>query len=257
MPAAPARTPARPWRRLAAVAGWSILALAATPCSAAPDAAAPAASAEAAQPHPLARRMLACTPCHGAQGRASNTGYRPRIAGKPAGYLFNQLVHFREGRRHNPSMARLVEHMSDDYLREIAAYFASLELPYPPAQTATLTPAQRQLAERLVREGDAARELPACERCHGRRLTGIQPAVPGLVGLPRDYLLGQFGAWRNGLRRAAPPDCMAVIAQRLQPQEIEALTLWISAQPTAGDMASAPASALPRPWPMACGSGAG
>ena len=207
-------------------------------------------------PHPLAQRMQACTPCHGQEGRASNSGYWPRIAGKPAGYLFNQLQNFRDGRRINPGMTHLVQHMSDGYLREIADYFAGLDLPYPPAQTSVLPPAQRQLGERLVREGDAARGLPACAACHGERLTGVLPAVAGLAGLPRDYLLGQLGAWRNGLRRAQDPDCMATIARRLQPADIEALAAWISAQPTSGDMRPAPSARLPRPWPIACGSGA-
>ena len=48
----------------------------------------------------MAQRTLACTACHGEQGRAGPDGYYPRLAGKPAGYLYNQLVNFREGRRH-------------------------------------------------------------------------------------------------------------------------------------------------------------
>ena len=39
----------------------------------------------------MAQRVLACTGCHGPEGRAAADGYYPRIAGKPAGYLFNQL----------------------------------------------------------------------------------------------------------------------------------------------------------------------
>lgn len=209
-----------------------------------------------AAPHPMAQRMQACTMCHGREGRATNSGYWPRIAGKPQGYLFNQLVNFRDGRRQNAQMTHLVQWMTDDYLREIAGYFAQLDLPYPPPQTATLPPAQAQRAQRLVLQGDPARQLPACGACHGARLTGVLPAVPGLIGLPRDYLLGQFGAWRQGLRRAAEPDCMAAIARRLEPAEIEAVTLWLSAQPTSADMHAAPATELPRPWPIACGSGA-
>lgn len=50
-------------------------------------------------PDTIAERVQACTVCHGKQGRATNEGYFPRIAGKPAGYLFNQLVNFRDGRR--------------------------------------------------------------------------------------------------------------------------------------------------------------
>ena len=43
----------------------------------------------------IAQRVLACTGCHGAQGRAGPDGFYPRIAGKPAGYLYNQLLNFR------------------------------------------------------------------------------------------------------------------------------------------------------------------
>ena len=56
-------------------------------------------------PDTMAQRMQACTVCHGKEGRATNAGYFPRIAGKPAGYLYNQLLNFREGRRHNATMA--------------------------------------------------------------------------------------------------------------------------------------------------------
>lgn len=213
-----------------------------------------ASSADMQQP--MAQRMQACTVCHGKDGRATNDGYWPRIAGKPAGYLFNQLVNFRDGRRHNAVMAGLVEHMTDAYLLEIAQYFASLDLPYPPAQTRDAPAPRLAHGERLVRQGDAARGIPACTACHGPRMTGVLPAMPGLVGLPRDYLVGQLGAWRTGGRQAAPPDCMATIARRLEPQDIEAITLWLSAQAPTADMRPAAASALTHPLPLECGSGA-
>jgi cytochrome c553 len=43
----------------------------------------------------MADRMAACTACHGKEGRATADGYYPRIAGKPEGYLLNQLQSFR------------------------------------------------------------------------------------------------------------------------------------------------------------------
>ncbi len=198
--------------------------------------------------------MRACTPCHGQEGRATSAGYFPRIAGKPAGYLFNQLVNFREGRRANSAMADLVEHLDDAYLREIAAYFAALDLPYAAPPPAAAAPAALARGERLVRLGDAARGVPACTACHGERLTGVLPALPGLVGLPRDYLLGQLGAWRQGERRAAAPDCMATIARRMEPADIEAVTRWIAAQPPGADMKPAAAGSRQRPLPEPCGS---
>ena len=44
-------------------------------------------------------RVQGCVTCHGQSGQGTNNGYFPRIAGKPAGYLYNQLVAFRDGTR--------------------------------------------------------------------------------------------------------------------------------------------------------------
>ncbi len=213
-----------------------------------------AASAATATVHnTMAQRMQACVMCHGKEGRATNAGYFPRIAGKPEGYLFNQLKNFREGRRRNPAMGHLTQFMSDDYLRDIARYFSSLDLPYPPATAHGLSARQQHAAEELVFKGLPDRQIPACASCHGRSMAGRLPAVPGLVTLPADYLMAQLGAWRTGLRAAAAPDCMADIAQRLTDEEVSVVARWLSAQ-------SLPAGAKPEvggslPLLAHCGSG--
>ena len=201
---------------------------------------------------PMARRMQACTPCHGREGRATAEGYFPRIAGKPAGYLYNQLVHFREGRRSNAAMGYLVQHLSDDYLREIATWFSRQALPYPPPAAVKADAMQLAHGERLVREGDPARRLPACAACHGEALTGVLPAMPGLLGLPRDYIAAQVGAWQSKQRRAAAPDCMAQIASRMTGEDVAAAAAWLSAQPVPSG--GRPAGALAAPLPLQCGS---
>jgi cytochrome c553 len=203
-------------------------------------------------PNSLAQRMMACTLCHGAEGQATASGYFPRIAGKPAGYLYNQLTHFRDGRRQNPGMANLLDRLSDAYLRDIAEHFAAIDLPYPPPQTTRVTPAERERAEALVQRGDPARQLPACAACHGERLTGVNPAVPGLLGLPRDYLIGQLGGWQTGLRHALKPDCMAQVAKALSPEDVGALASWLSAQALPANTHPAPPSE--KPMPLRCGS---
>ena len=134
------------------------------------------AACAAPPPDTLAQRLVACAACHGREGRATNDGYYPRIAGKPAGYLFNQLVNFRDGRRRNAAMTYLVNHQTDAYLREIAGHFAALDLPYPPPLLAKADPAVLARGERLVRQGDTARGIPACVACHGAELTGVAPA---------------------------------------------------------------------------------
>ncbi|MCM5680127.1 c-type cytochrome [Schlegelella sp. S2-27] len=213
--------------------------------------AAAAQPAGARVPDTIAERVRACTVCHGKEGRATNEGYFPRIAGKPAGYLYQQLLNFREGRRHYALMTYLVEHLSDDYLMEIAQYFSALDLPYPPPQTVAAAPEVLARGEALVLRGDPARRLPACVQCHGEALMGVSPAVPGLLGLPRDYLNGQLGAWKTGQRRAAAPDCMAKIAAALTPDEIASVSTWLSSQPVRAG--AKPAGALPGRLPMPCG----
>lgn len=202
----------------------------------------------------LAQRMQACVVCHGKEGRATNVGYFPRIAGKPADYLYNQLQNFKTGRRHNAAMGHLLQHMSDAYLQEIATYFAGLDLPYPPAQRSTLTSDQQRAAERLVFEGAPDRRIPACVSCHGQQMAGTLPATPGLLTLPADYLIGQLGAWRTGRRHAAAPDCMAEVARRLSTDDIEVVSRWLSAQTLpSGTKATMPSG---DPLPLQCGSAA-
>jgi len=182
-------------------------------------------------PDTLEQRLAACAACHGKNGEGLKANeYYPRIAGKPAGYLFNQLLNFRERRRQSPPMNYIVAFLSEDYLRDIARHYAMRPPAYPAPQG---NPPSEVLArgEALMKRGDPARKIPACTACHGERLTGMEPAIPGLVGLEVHYIAAQMGAWRNGLRRAQAPDCMANIASHLEPGDIEALAAWLAIQP--------------------------
>ena len=204
----------------------------------------------------IAQRTLACTACHGEQGRAAPDGYYPRLAGKPAGYLYHQLLNFRDGRRHYGLMTRMVDPLSDAYLLEIARYFSALDVPYPAPQPTSVPAAVLQRGQTLARQGDAQRRIPACVQCHGTALTGVAPDIPGRVGLPRDYLNAQLGAWQTRQRQAHAPDCMAQIAQRMDADDVTAVAAWLAAQPVPAP--AKPASALPAPPPGAerwrCGS---
>lgn len=207
----------------------------------------------ATPPDTLEQRVAACIACHGAKERSD--AFFPRIAGKPAGYLYNQLINFREGRRNYPMMTYMVDHLPDAYLREIADYFAARHPPYPPAEAgsgANAGAATLARGQALVRGGDPARKIPACVSCHGAALYGVEPAIPGLIGLPSDYINAQFGAWKNQARRAAAPDCMADIAAKLTVADVAAVSAWLGNQ--APDAAARPAAALPAPLPVPCGS---
>jgi cytochrome c553 len=203
-------------------------------------------------PDTLEQRVIACAACHGKNGEGLRANeYYPRIAGKPAGYLFNQLVNFRERRRHSPVMNHMVAYLSDAYLREIAQYYAGLPPAFPPAVPTPPSPVLAR-GEALMTKGDAARKIPGCIECHGKALTGMSPAIPALVGLDAQYIAAQMGAWRNRTRRAKAPDCMADIASLLVPGDISAVAAWLAVQaPTAQSSAPLPAGSLK--LPLECG----
>ncbi len=218
-------------------------------CAAAASAAAIGATSV---PDTIEERVRACTVCHGDEGRATSDGYYPRIAGKPAGYLFNQLVNFREGRRRNATMTYLVSNLPDAYLQEIAGYFSTQHPPYTAPQAVQVPAPVLERGRLLATQGDVNRNIPACAACHGEMLTGVAPAVPGLLGLPRDYLNSQFGAWRIGARHAAAPDCMAEVTRRLSVEDSSAVAAYLASRAVPAN--AAPAIAHSQKRPLDCGS---
>jgi cytochrome c553 len=215
----------------------------------------PALAAALTVPDTLEQRLKPCTSCHGKDGRAASDGYYPRIAGKPEGYLFNQLKNFREGKRTYPLMTYMVANMSDEYLREIAHYFSEQHPPHAAAQSMDIAPAILQRGRILVQQGDPAQKIPACIACHGERMTGVAPFIPGLLGLPRDYIVAQLGAWKTANRHAYAPDCMQQIARKLLPQDIYAVSAWFAAQNMPVNAVALAAKDVPSfKMPISCGS---
>ena len=197
-------------------------------------------------------RVQGCATCHGQQGQGTANDYFPRIAGKPAGYLFNQLRAFRDGSRRYAPMNYLVAYMSDEYLREIAAHFAGLRPPFPQPQPATVAADLVDRGRTLVQNGDGSRQIPPCMACHGPNLTGMVPGIPGLVGLRPNYIAAQLTRWRTGERRAAEPDCMHRIASRLTDPDIQAVAAWLGAMAAPPD--PSPQARDVQRMPIACGS---
>nr|WP_258048631.1 c-type cytochrome [Burkholderia anthinoferrum] len=197
-------------------------------------------------------RVQGCVTCHGRSGQGTRNGYYPRIAGKPADYLYNQLAAFRDGTREYPPMNYLVAYLPDAYLHEISDYFAKQRPPFAQPETPTVDAAGLERAAKLVAAGDSVRGIPACAACHGVGLTGMEPGIPGLVGLKSTYIAAQLTRWRVGERHAREPDCMRRIASRLSESDVAALAAWLAAQ-------NAPKEPTPEPrnagrMPFVCGS---
>lgn len=197
-------------------------------------------------------RVQGCVTCHGQNGQGTNNGYFPRIAGKPAGYLYNQLVAFREGTRRYPPMNYLVAYLPDSFLHEIADYFSKQRPPFAAKEVSNAPPAVIARGRTLVTAGDPQRGVPACVACHGDRLTGMEPGIPGLIGLRPTYIVAQLTRWRVGERHAAEPDCMRRVATRLSDTDVTAVAAYLSQQPAPAD--AAPESSNLVRMPFACGS---
>jgi cytochrome c553 len=201
-------------------------------------------------PDTIEARAQGCSTCHGVHGEGTADVNFPRIAGKPAGYLFNQLKNFRDGQRSYPPMNYLLAYMNDDFLQELAGYFAGQPALHQQAMDKATD--KDGAGMQLATHGDEAHGIPACVRCHGAHLSGIEPGIPGLIGLNSRYIAAQLVSWRVGTRRAGKPDCMHDVAMRLSEAQIRSVAGWLGAQPPASSGGPAPrGSWMP---PVACGS---
>jgi cytochrome c553 len=203
-------------------------------------------------PDTLKQRIAACTACHGEHGEGTpESGFFPRLAGKPAGYLARQIQNFQDGLRKYAPMEYTVRGLTPDYMHEIAEYFAAQQVPYAHSPVPRISGEMIARGQALATHGDPDRKIPACAACHGAQLTGVEPDIPGLVGLPYDYISAQLGSWRTHTRAMVAPDCMATIASRLSEADITAVSAWLATREVPADAhAEPPGSVTP---PLACG----
>lgn len=165
-----------------------------------------------------------CQECHGKDG-ISHDGKIPNHAGQHAAYLVKQLLAFRGGERRHDIMNRMAEALSDQDIADIAAYFAGQ--PSMRSEGGAVTP----VALALFNQGDKARGIEPCAKCHGDRGQGkIEPAVvyPRIGGQRRVYLRGQLAAWKLGDRSNSPQGVMNDTARHLTDDEIDALADYIA-----------------------------
>jgi len=185
-------------------------------------------------------RVQGCVTCHGQSGQGTQNGYFPRIAGKPARYLYNQLIAFRDGTRKYPPMNYLVAYLPDAYLKEMADHFAAQRPAFAPKEASQLDAATIERGKAIATVGDPARAIPACIACHGAGLTGMEPGIPGLVGL------------RSAYNRVAMRFMQSGSAARLSEKDVAAVSAFLAMQAPPKD--ASPESANLVRMPLACGS---
>lgn len=170
---------------------------------------------------------VACASCHGADGGGNDVF--PRLAGLDAAYLEKQLQSYKDGSNRNPVMASMAGSLSADEIRDVAAYYAGLDVvshAVAPANEPTDT------GKKLAEEGDfSVRGLPACVQCHGPGGLGVGSIFPPLAGQPFKYIKEQLAAWKSGLRNNDPAGMMEHVAEQLTAQEARSVAAYFAAQP--------------------------
>ena len=165
----------------------------------------------------------ACTQCHPIDGALDPSGAFPRIAGQPAYYLAKQMRDFTSGVRHSDIMSPVAQALSQDDIADVTAYCATVNAPAPPLAAAD--PALIKRGEELAKVGNAERQIPGCDNCHGPGGVGEPPAIPYLAGQFASYIALELQAWQRGVRKSSP-ESMAPLAKQLDDQEIAAVAAY-------------------------------
>ena len=210
-------------------------ATAASAAKPAPAASAPAAVVPAAAPDLMTStkpgdatagqaKAAACGACHGMDGNSSDPQY-PKLAGQHEMYIAHQLHNFKSGERQNAIMLGMSTPLSDQDMRDVGAYFASKQ-PLPGVADQALV----EHGQKLYREGDPERGIPACMACHSIDGRGNPGAMyPQLTSQHAQYIEAKLKDFHNGTTwgHEAYAQIMPTIAKNLDPQDIAALASYI------------------------------
>jgi cytochrome c553 len=158
-----------------------------------------------------------CTGCHGDAG-VSQTENIPSLTGQPDQFVQWQLVFFRAGTRKNEQMQPIVEQLSNDDIRGLGAYFASLT----PSKAATPDDNPD-----LSKKGAQAAAGRRCASCHTDSYAGTK-AVARVAGQREEYLVKALHDYKSGARSGGGGAAMAEVAYPLSDEEITALAHYLA-----------------------------
>lgn len=128
----------------------------------------------------------ACASCHGMDGIGIRDRW-PNLAGQKDVYIVRQLQAFQQGSRKDSFMTPMARPLTEQAMRDVAAYYASL----PRQQVADTGPGDRAAGQR---------KATACLECHGAGEGSPNPEWPNLAGQKADYLIKQLRKFRDGIR---------------------------------------------------------
>jgi cytochrome c553 len=158
-----------------------------------------------------------CAGCHGENG-VSPMEYTPSLAGQPDLFIQWQLVFFRSGTRQNANMKPIVDELTNEDIRNLGAYYASL----PP-----MRPQKPDDKPELSRKGAEAAAGRRCASCHTDSFAGVK-ATARLAGQREEYLIKALNEFKSGQRSGGAMAAMADVAYSLSEEEIYALAHYLA-----------------------------
>ena len=190
----------------------------AAPVASAPDAAKGAALYATGD---AARAIPACVSCHGDAGN-STIATNPKLAAQHEAYIVKQLTNFKSGERANAIMGPYAKQLTDDEMRNLAAYLSAQALKPSAAKNKDTV----DLGKKIYRAGIKDKNVPACAGCHGPAGAGIPAQFARIGGQHADYTEAQLSGFNGGTRANNP--IMTTIASRLSPTEIKAVADYVA-----------------------------
>jgi cytochrome c553 len=179
-----------------------------------------------------------CAACHGEHGEGGKKGEYPRIAGQQVKYIQGQLNNFRSRTRLNIPMFPYTQEreLSDEDIKDVAAYIAGIELPNKmPTYTGKEDALTRLLmAEKVMiiprAEGDLENGerlyQKQCAACHAKSGKG-RGMFPRLVGQYTNYLKRQTDLYLKG-DRPHDEEGMVGLLNALKEQDIKDILAYLT-----------------------------
>ena len=177
--------------------------------------------AGAARAKAFKEKLEVCAACHGEDGVSKIEGV-PSLAGEPDFFTEYQLLYFRGETRKNEQMMAVARDLTDDDIRDLGAYYASL--PGPPA------PTDPDPDPALTKDGAALVKDRHCAQCHLDKFVG-QGEIGRLAGQHEEAIVKALHDYQHGARRGRGNVIMPEIAYSLNDDEIKALAHYMSRQP--------------------------
>ena len=180
-----------------------------------------------------------CAACHGLDGNPTDPQY-PRLAGMPERYIAHQLELIKTNQR-TGGMAAVMKPFADALsaqdMRDLGAHFAMQKAGSGVADDTVIADGANkgmkfyEVGERLFRQGDVARGIPACMACHGPAGGGNPgPAFPAVAGQQSAHVQRRLEEYRTGTTTQTDPhlfNIMASVAKPLTDEEIRSLASYV------------------------------